>query len=197
MATWPAKARMISVAAAILSASAIASAADETPSRAALLQQARNLVSVFSEKLKNQLVEAMNAGGPATAIEVCKIAAPVIAREVSIERWSVGRTALKLRNRQNKPDEWERQTLELFVADKAEGADAATLERTDLVDVNGVRTFRFMKAIPTGELCLSCHGSELKDPLRATITQFYPADQAIGFKLGDIRGAFTLSKPLP
>jgi Protein of unknown function (DUF3365) len=196
MATWSAKARMISVAAAILSALPIAIAADETASRAALLQQARNLVSVFSEKPKNQLVEAMKAGGPVTAIEVCKVAAPVIAHEVSTEGWSVGRTALKLRNPHNKPDEWERQTLELFVAERARGADAATLERTDLVEVNGVRTFRFMKAIPTGELCLSCHGSELKDPVRTKITHLYPADQAAGFKLGDIRGAFTLSKPL-
>jgi uncharacterized protein DUF3365 len=194
MAICPA--RMISVAAAILSASAIAMAEDETASRAALSQQARNLVSVFSEKLKHRLVEAMNAGGPVTAFEVCKIAAPVIAREVSKEDWSVGRTALKLRNPQNKPDEWERQTLELFAAQKAKGADAATLERTELVEVNGVRTFRFMKAIPTGELCLSCHGSEPQDPVRAKLNQLYPADQAVGFKLGDIRGAFTLSKPL-
>ncbi len=196
MATWSTRARMISVAAAILSASPIAMAADETASRTSLLQQARSLVSAFSEKLKNQLMEAMNAGGPVTAVEVCKIAAPVIAREISIEGWSVGRTALKLRNPQNKPDEWERQTLESFVAEKVKGANAATLERTDLVEVNGVRTFRFMRAIPTGELCLSCHSSELKDPLRAKIIELYPADQAVGFKLGDIRGAFTLSKPL-
>ena len=170
---------------------------EEAPaSSEALLQQARGIVSLFSEKLKSQLVEAIRAGGPVKAIEVCNVAAPVIASEVSTEGWSVGRTSLKLRNTQNKPNEWEKQTLDLFMVEKAKGGDLAKLERSDIVEVNGVRTFRFMKAIPTLELCLTCHGREVKDPVKAKIAELYPSDQATGFNLGDIRGAFTLSKPL-
>ena len=31
---------------------------------------------------------------------------------------------------------------------------------------------------------------------RAKLAELYPADRATGFQAGDIRGAFTLSKPL-
>jgi hypothetical protein len=53
-----------------------------------------------------------------------------------------------------------------------------------------------MKAIPTAELCLTCHGEALDPELQATLDELYPADKARGFKEGDIRGAFTLSRPL-
>jgi hypothetical protein len=64
------------------------------------------------------------------------------------------------------------------------------------VEANGTKTFRFMKAIPTAELCLACHGKDLAPEVAAEIAESYPDDQATGFALGDIRGAFTLSKPL-
>ncbi|MGO9473894.1 MAG: DUF3365 domain-containing protein [Rhodomicrobium sp.] len=32
--------------------------------------------------------------------------------------------------------------------------------------------------------------------MKAKLAELYPNDQAIGFKVGDIRGAFTLSKPV-
>ncbi|MFT6919058.1 MAG: hypothetical protein ACJA2G_001693 [Cognaticolwellia sp.] len=53
---------------------------------------------------------------------------------------------------------------------------------------------RYMKAIPTGGLCLACHGSKLADDVSSKVNELYPNDQATGFKLGDIRGAFTLQK---
>ena len=61
--------------------------------------------------------------------------------------------------------------------------------------VNGDNTeFRYMKAIPTQELCLGCHGSNINPELSALINKTYPDDKAINFALGDIRGAFSLQK---
>ncbi|MGO9172542.1 MAG: DUF3365 domain-containing protein [Rhodomicrobium sp.] len=182
--------------AATLALSAGAMAEEKPVPSDSLVAQARSIVGQFSEKLKSQLVGAMKAEGPVKAIEVCKVAAPAIAGEVSTEGWSVGRTSLKLRNAKSKPNEWEKQTLELFEAEKAKGADVTKLERSEIADVNGVRTFRYMKAIPTAEPCLTCHGSEVKEPVKAKLAELYPNDRATGFKLGDIRGAFTLSKPV-
>ncbi len=182
--------------AAILAVSALAMAEDKAPSSDNLIAQAHGIVAQFSETLKSQLMGAMKAEGPVKAIEVCNVAAPAIASEVSTEGWSVGRTSLKLRNAKNRPDEWEKQTLELFETEKAKGADVTKLERSEVAVVNGVRTFRLMKAIPTAEPCLTCHGSEMKGPVKAKLAELYPNDQAIGFKVGDIRGAFTLSKPV-
>ncbi len=171
--------------------------AEDAGSRDALSAQARGIVAQFSERLKGELMGAMKADGPVKAIEVCNVAAPAIAGEVSKDGWTVGRTSLKLRNAKAKPDAWEKQTLEFFEAEKAKGADVAKLERSEIADVNGVPTFRYMKAIPTAEQpCLTCHGSNVPEPVKARLAQLYPDDQATGFKAGDIRGAFTLSKPL-
>jgi len=179
-----------------LALSAHAVAGDTPASSDALAAEARAIAAQFSEKLKSQLLGAIKAEGPVKAIEVCKVAAPAIASEASTGGWSVGRTSLKLRNPKNAPDEWEKQTLEFFEAEKAKGADASKLERSEVAAKNGVRKFRFMKAIPTAEFCLTCHGREVKEPVKAKLAELYPNDQATGFSLGDVRGAFTLSKPV-
>jgi len=173
-----------------------AMAEDAAPADA-LTAQARGIVAKFADKLKGELMGAMKGDGPVKAIEVCSVAAPAIAKEASADGWTVKRTALKLRNAKAAPDAWEKQTLETFEAEKAKGADVTKLERAEIVDAGGVRTFRYMKAIPTAaEPCLACHGGSIAEPVKAKIAELYPQDQATGFKAGDIRGAFTLSKPL-
>lgn len=49
----------------------------------------------------------MADGGPAQAVEACQSLAPSIAAQHSQAPWTVGRTALKLRNPDNAPDAWE------------------------------------------------------------------------------------------
>ena len=57
-------------------------------------------------------------------------------------------------------------------------------------------SFRFMKAIPTGQVCLDCHGDKIDPKVATKLITTYPEDKAIGFKLGDIRGAFTITQPI-
>jgi len=108
----------------------------------------------------------------------------------------VGRTSLKVRNPNNAPDAWERRVLEEFEARKARGEDVRKLEHAEIVAVNGKKRFRYMKAIPTGKICLKCHGAKLDPAVAQTLEQFYPQDKARGFRVGDIRGAFTITQPL-
>ena len=54
-----------------------------------------------------------------------------------------------------------------------------------------------MKAIPTQEICLQCHGENLHGEVVEQLANHYPHDQATGFAVGDIRGAFTIEVPLP
>lgn len=61
---------------------------------------------------------------------------------------------------------------------------------------SGQWRYRYMKAIPLGELCANCQGTDIAPDLAAAIRAKYPQDQATGFKVGELRGAFTLSKPL-
>ncbi|HSV28201.1 MAG TPA: DUF3365 domain-containing protein [Candidatus Omnitrophota bacterium] len=50
--------------------------------------------------------------------------------------------------------------------------------------------------MPTGNVCLGCHGTEIQPEVGAKLTALYPADQARGYRLNDLRGAFTLEKRL-
>lgn len=159
------------------------------------LIQARLLVKQFGGQLKAEVAAGMKAGGPVTTIEICSAKAPVIAQEVSTASgWDVGRTSLKLRNPANAPDDWELKVLQQFEARKAAGEPVATLEYAETIHSGDTQQYRYMKAIPTEEVCLNCHAAEIKPEVEAKLSQIYPADEARGFAVGDIRGAFTLSK---
>ncbi|MGQ9660366.1 MAG: Tll0287-like domain-containing protein [Thermochromatium sp.] len=163
-----------------------------------LTEEAKQIVKEFAQQLLAELKSAIESGGPTEAIAVCNERAPAIAAELSESSgWEVGRTSLKTRNTVlNTPDAWEREVLESFEARLAAGQPIDTLTRAEVVNGERGRMFRFMKAIPTVELCLTCHGEHIADPVIKALDEHYPDDRARGFKVGDIRGAFTLSKPL-
>ena len=168
--------------------------ADETGGYA---EEARGLVKQYFSALKTELQGGMKEGGPVNAIGLCNIEAPAIAARVSEQsEWDVGRTSLKLRNPANAPDAWEKGVLDSFESRKAAGEDVKKMEATAVVDEDGKRVFRYMKAIPTAELCLLCHGAQVPADVEVKLSELYPGDQARGFAVGDIRGAFTLKKDL-
>ena len=68
---------------------------------------------------------------------------------------------------------------------------------SEIAAIDGKRQFRFMKAIPTGALCLQCHGSSISPEVSARLAELYPDDKATGYATGDIRGAFVVTRNLP
>lgn len=151
----------------------------------------------FMQSLKTTLQQSMQEGGPVNAIAVCNLKAPAIAADISTQKgWNIARTSLKVRNPANTPDDWEHRVLNDFQTRKSRGEDPAALEYHEIVKQDGKKVFRYMKAIPTGNVCLACHGEKLEGALGEKIMALYPEDQAIGFKPGDIRGAFTITQPL-
>lgn len=164
---------------------------------AKLKEEAKAKIGELMKSLKKELQAAMKEGGPVKALDVCKTVAPQISASLSNEGgMSIGRTALKVRNPGNAPDDYERQVLEQFVADLEAGKDPKEVAHAEVVEADGGKVFRFMKAIPTGKLCLNCHGESLKEDVKAALEKLYPEDQATGFKEGELRGAFTVQKKL-
>lgn len=161
------------------------------------IDEGKGVIQAFFGDLKGELVKGMNKSGPVGAIEVCHKVAPGLAQAHSqMSGWQVGRTSLKVRNPDNAPDAWETAVLNEFESRKAAGEDPMKLVKAAVVEENGRRIFRMMKAIPTAEVCTKCHGEVLAPPVAAKLDELYPGDQARGFKVGDLRGAFTLKKPL-
>ena len=145
-------------------------------------------------ELQTALVTAMGEGGPQQAITVCKDIAPQIASLLSRESGAaVSRTSLRLRNPQNLPREWQEEVLRDFDAAAASDGNAAVLEYFSAADSNNGA--RYMKAIPTGGLCLACHGSEIAPGVHKLLQSQYPHDRATGYASGEIRGAFSVIWP--
>ncbi len=46
------------------------------------------------------------------------------------------------------------------------------------------------------EPCTVCHGTQLAPAVQEALAARYPSDQATGYGVGELRGAFTLRKPL-
>jgi len=162
---------------------------------AANIQQARSLIKQYGGNLKHELKTAIKQEGIAKAVEVCHLKAPDIAKDTSKSSgWTVRRTSLKVRNLEDAPDKWEFKILKKFEARKQAGETVKTMDYSEQVTKNGQTWFRYMKAIPTQKVCLKCHGEKLANKVAKQLDSLYPFDQATGFRVGDIRGAFSLSK---
>lgn len=186
--------RTFIAAALVCSMASAAVAAD----KAALIEEGKGLMQSFGGALKAELQAAIEDKGAPYAIEVCKIRAPEIAEAVSGNSgWSVSRSSHKLRNPNNAPDAYTAVAIDDFLVRQAAGESSDTLVKAEIVEENGQQTFRMVKAIPTGELCLNCHGgAEVKPAVEEQLAKLYPEDQARGFSAGEMRGVFTLVKPL-
>lgn len=160
--------------------------------------EAQALAREFGMTLKGALETAIKSGGPVEAVAVCKERAPAIAADLSARSgWDITRVSLRVRNPQaGAPDAWEQEVLTRFDVRKASGEPVDTLMVAEVVEQDGSKQFRYMKAIPTAEVCLACHGTDVTPEVAAALEQAYPEDRARGYAVGDIRGAFSLARPL-
>ncbi|MGM0690769.1 MAG: Tll0287-like domain-containing protein [Pseudomonadota bacterium] len=185
------------LAATALSVAAMPAHADTSTDEAiqAQLQDYKATMQAFGKTLKGELQAAMKQGGPMAAVEVCNQRAPEIAADMSEESgYTLRRTSLK--PRATEPTDWERVVLEEFEARQAAGTPVGEIAWHEVKEVGGEKQLRFMKAIATEGVCLSCHGQDVDPKLKAEIDRLYPDDQATGFEEGDIRGAFSVTAAL-
>lgn len=170
-------------------------AADE----AQLLEEARKVASSIPPKLLEVLDEELRKGGPENAIGVCREKAPQMAKAASEKTgWAIRRVSLKNRNPKAVPDAWEKGVLEEFDRRAAAGDKPTGLEKGELLTVDGQQVYRYMKALPTQDLCLQCHGTadRISPAVQAKLLEHYPNDKAVGYSAAEIRGAITIRKPL-
>lgn len=161
-----------------------------------LASDAKTQIMSLASALTATLKQGIKADGHAASVKLCNLQAPAITKASSAEGgstdWTVSRTSLKLRNSANAPDGWVEQVMTDFEQRKDNGESAKTIMHTEVRDGK----FYLIKAIPTKEGCLACHGTDVADDVKATLAELYPNDKATGFSAGDIRGVFVASKEL-
>ncbi len=160
----------------------------------ALKAEAVAIVKRFGGALKPQLKQALQSGGPVNAIGVCAVRAPEIAKQLSLETgWQLKRVSLKFRHSKTAmPDKWEEKILRQFDERQSQGELPAEMAYAEVVGDQ----FRFIKAQGVEAICLTCHGETLDSSVRDALNKHYPDDRAIGYSLGQVRGAFSLSRAL-
>lgn len=167
---------------------------ESTAQEDALTAEANALVMQFGGQLKPKLKAAIQSGGLEHAIDVCAVEAPGIAGDLSRQSgWEIKRVSLQARNKSSAtPDAFETAVLQAFEARQRDGEAPSDMEVARIVDGK----FRYMRAQGVEALCLNCHGTVISEGVKKALEQHYPADEAIGYSVGQVRGAFSLRKAL-
>lgn len=158
---------------------------------------AKALMMQLGGKLKGEIA----ANGLEAAVGVCKIAAPQIAADLSVQTGSkVGRVGTRVRNAEaGTPDTWNAKALAAFAERMKQGEKPDAMEMSEVVaDPSGKTYLRYAKAIAIQPMCLACHGSgsDIPDGVKARLQSEYPADKATGYSVGELRGAVVVMRPL-
>ena len=104
----------------------------------------------------------------------------------------MSRTALRYRNPGNAPDDWQHARMLEFADRLRAGSPAMELHASRSVELDGGVRHEVLLPIVTQAPCLVCHGEAIAPPIVEALKQRYPGDQATGFQVGQLRGAFSV-----
>ncbi len=136
-------------------------------------------------RLSGRLMQAINGQGPTAAIAVCQKEAPQIADAVSSELGlRIGRTGVRLRNSSNVAPAWARPLVE------------AKTDEPMFVSLDNGHVAALLP-IKLQSQCVMCHGpsDQIAPQAQEQLSRLYPADRAIGFREGELRGWFWIELP--
>jgi hypothetical protein len=182
------------LSAAVLAACATGPSAEE---QAAMADNARKTAGTLVQQLGGELKKTLEAQGPEGAIGVCKDKAPTIAASLSKSSgFDVKRVSPRNRNPKGVPDAWEAEAQAALEKRLAGGEKPETLETWQVVKTASGKEFRYAKALVTQPLCLTCHGENIPDGVKARLAAEYPGDKATGYSAGMVRGIISIKRPL-
>ena len=151
-------------------------------------QEGVKYIKMLGGELKQNLMAKMKLDPSGeSALGFCIGAADSITAKVNEKLppyASVRRTALKYRNENNKPDAKDIEVMKTYI----EKIQNKTFSPKDIVIIQNKDEYRVYKPLLIKGICLKCHGENIDEKLKTTITKAYPNDLAVDFKEGDFRG---------
>ena len=149
------------------------------------------IVSGTFQTLSGNLKEAIGRGGVPEAISYCNLnASPLVDSLSQLHNVVIKRTSHKLRNPKNLATEAEANLIDLYQKNiEQKIAPQAQVEVSD-------HEVHYYAPIILMEACLKCHGNkgtDISDSDYEVIASHYPQDQAVGFKVGELRGIWSLT----
>jgi len=180
---------ILSIVAVAMSATFVSASTDKE-----IKQEAKTAIMKMGTTLKAHMKQNMKAGGSMQAAAFCSNEARGIAKKVndSYEKGvSVKRISLKYRNPADKPTADEAKVLEelhtAFDANK-------TVPKMLVKEISDNHYKVYKPIFINNGVCLQCHGVNgvRDDKAYKLIEAKYPDDKAVGYKNGDLRGAFVV-----
>ena len=165
----------------------LANAQTDTAQLAKAIQEIENLDAMRSG-LASTLKDATTEPTIETFKEVCK---PVGMRAMQLSKengWQVKQIATKYRNPAHAPD-----NLHAVMALAKFENDPELMGFWDSETIDGQPGTRYYRRINVESSCLACHGG--KDSRPQFVKDKYPQDLAFDFKVGDLRGMYSVFIP--
>lgn len=177
-----------------------AEASSPTVGRDEALARARESADALTRDLMGHLTRELSEGGPGRAIQTCSRIAQEIAERHSVDpvqgQIRLRRVSRKVRNPADEPTAYEMEQLE-HLAELHRHGDLPE-ETVEVVERGGERTLHYLRPITVQPMCLQCHGDPetFAPEVHRILAELYPDDQAVGYEVGDLRGAISLAVPL-
>ena len=151
----------------------------------------------FMKDLKGILINQIQTNGILQAVSVCSDTAQVLTNNFGIRKGVyIKRVSLKNRNANNIPDNFEKIVLNKFELLHQNKELNSETEYAEIVEEGDYKYLRYLKPILMQAECLNCHGSEtdITPEVKQLVAEKYPEDKAVGYKIGDLRGAVSIKK---
>lgn len=148
------------------------------------------IIAAIQDAVLRELTHGLREGGPELAITSCHLDATTITRRIGDrEGLTAGRTSDRLRSAANAPKPWAAPFVAAHAGRKARDVGGF------VVDLGG--TVGVLRPIAQRPICAGCHGpvERISPAVRQLVADWYPADKAVGFAEGEIRGWFWVEMP--
>lgn len=159
--------------------------------KAAYIEKGMNIAKNSGKTLKGKLSAAIKSGGLQNGVTTCNNIAQKIMDSLSIvHNAKIKRTTMKLRNPTDAPDHQELSMMSEYNKLFNEGKKLKPVVR----QYND--SIRFYAPIFIEDVCLKCHGiigENIKQENYNLIKKHYPRDEAIDYKLGDLRAIWSVT----
>jgi hypothetical protein len=161
------------------------------------LEGMRTTSTEFMKTLKGILIKQIQTKGVVQAVSVCSDTAQVLTNNFGLQKGVfIRRVSFKNRNENNYPDDFEKKVLTRFELLKQNNELNDKTEHFEVVKEGDYTYLRYLKPILIQAECLNCHGNkdEMMPEVKELIALKYSGDKAVGYNIGDLRGAVSVKK---
>jgi hypothetical protein len=157
----------------------------------------RSTAMEFMKDLKGVLIKQIQTKGVLETVSICSDTAQVLTNNFGVQKGVfIRRVSFKNRNENNFPDDFEKKVLNKFELLHQNKELNSESEHVEIVQEGEFKYLRYIKPILVQGECLNCHGSDsdIMPEVKQLIALDYANDKAVGYSIGDLRGAVSLKK---